>query len=386
MLDIPLMSDNITRADKDAIIDFVNTSDRFTNGPKVRELEAAWSEWLGVKHSLFVNSGSSANFITMAVLRDLKGTGEIIVPPITWASDIASVLAAGFTPVFADVNLNNLAMREDAILSHITPETKGVFLTHVLGFNGLSESLLSTLVERGIPLVEDVCESHGATLAGRKCGTFGLAANFSFYYAHHMSTIEGGMICTNDDGFYQRCRIYRSHGMAREMDDLDMREKAIGKYPDLHPEFIFLAPGFNMRSTEINAVLGLNQLKRLDANNEKRIENFNIFLNNLDPDKFHTGFDRDGAVNYAFVIMPRNNEKYPAMLKILRRENVEYRRGTAGGGNMSRQPFVRRAMPQFDPASLKNADYIHFNGVYTGNYPGLEREKILGLCEALNSI
>lgn len=386
MLDIPLMSNNITRSDKDAMMKFINTSDHFTNGSKVREFEAAWCQWLGVKHSLFVNSGSSANFITMAVLRDLKGTGEIIVPPITWASDIASVLAAGFTPVFADVNLNNLAMREDAILSHITPETKGVFLTHVLGFNGLSESLLSTLAERGIPLVEDVCESHGATLAGRKCGTFGLAANFSFYYAHHMSTIEGGMICTNDDGFYQRCRIYRSHGMAREMDDVDMREKAIGKYPDLHPEFIFLAPGFNMRSTEINAVLGLNQLKRLDTNNERRIENFNVFLNNLDPDKFHTGFDRDGAVNYAFVIMPRNNEKYPAMLKVLRRENVEYRRGTAGGGNMARQPFVRRAMPQFDPASLKNADYIHFNGVYTGNYPGLEREKIIGLCEALNSI
>ena len=178
MLNIPLMSNNILPEDKEALIDFLKTSDRFTNGPKVIEFEQAWSQWLGVKHTLFVNSGSSANFITMAVLRDLYGAGEVIVPPIAWSSDISSVLAAGHTPVFVDVDLKNLAMAEQEILSHITDKTKAVFLTHVLGFNGLSENLLQELEKRSIPLIEDVCESHGATLNGKKCGTFGLASNF----------------------------------------------------------------------------------------------------------------------------------------------------------------------------------------------------------------
>ena len=256
MLNIPLMSNNILPADIEALIDFLRTSERFTNGPKVQEFEQAWSDWLGVNHTLFVHSGSAANFITMAVLRDLYGAGEIIVPPIAWSSDIASVFAAKHTPVFADVSLKNLAMAEDEIISRITEKTKAVFLTHVLGFNGLSENLLRELEMRNIPLIEDVCESHGATWNGRKCGTFGIASNFSFYYAHHMSTIEGGVICTNDDRFYQYCRLYRSHGMIRESTDEGFRHEIEEKYPDLRPEFLFLVPGYNMRSTELNAVVG----------------------------------------------------------------------------------------------------------------------------------
>lgn len=388
MLNIPLMSNNISQEDKDALIDFLKTSDRFTNGPKVQEFEQAWSRWLGVKHTLFVNSGSSANFITMAVLRDLYGPGEVIVPPIAWSSDISSVLAAGHTPVFVDVDLKNLAMSEHEILTHITQNTRAVFLTHVLGLNGLSESLIQELEKRNIPLIEDVCESHGATLNGKKCGTFGLASNFSFYYAHHMCTIEGGAICTNDDRFYQYCRLYRSHGMVRESTDKNFRGQIERTYPDLRPEFLFLVPGYNMRSTELNAVVGLSQLKRLDANNKRRIENFSLFLNNLDPERYFTDFQTDGAVNYAFIILLRDpdTDKFTRLTNALRKENVEFRRGTAGGGNLTRQPFVRQLFPDLDPTRLKNADHIHFYGLYTGNYPDLNPEKITGLCDLLNKI
>ena len=388
MLNIPLMSNNILPEDIEALIDFLRTSDRFTNGPKVREFEAVWSEWLGVKHTLFVNSGASANFITMAVLRDLYGTGEVIVPPIAWSSDISSVFAAGHTPVFVDVSLKNLAMTEEEILSHITEKTRAVFLTHVLGFNGLSEKLLRELEERDISLIEDVCESHGATLDGKKCGTFGLASNFSFYYAHHMSTIEGGVICTNDDRFYQYCRLYRSHGMIRESTDETFRREIEEKYPDLRSEFLFLVPGYNMRSTEINAVVGLNQLKRLDANNQRRVENFKLFLDNLDPQKYYTDFNLEGAVNYAFVILLKEADPqvFQHLTDALRDANVEFRRGTAGGGNLARQPFVKERMPDFDPTTLKNAEFIHFYGLYTGNYPDLEHQKILELCKLLNSL
>ncbi len=388
MLNIPLMSDNISEEDKEILADFIRTSDRFTNGPKVREFEDEWSRWLGVKHSLFVNSGASANYITMAVLRELYGPGEVIVPPIAWSSDISSVFAAGFTPVFVDVDMSTLAMNEDEVLSHITDKTRAVFLTHVLGLTGLSRRLLDELERRGIPLIEDVCESHGTTMNGKKCGTFGLASNFSFYYAHHMSTIEGGVICTDDDRFYQMCRLFRSHGMVRELTDEDMKREYAEKYPDLRPEFLLAVPGYNMRGTELNAVLGLNQLKRLDENNARRVENFKLFVGNLDPDKYFTDFRMEGQVNYAFIVLLRqaSREKFERLTQLLRSENVEFRRGTAGGGNLARQPFVRKRLPDFDPATLKNADFIHFYGLYTGNYPSLEKEKILELCKLLNRV
>lgn len=388
MLNIPLMSNNISEEDKEALIEFIRTSDRFTNGPKVVEFEEAWSKWLGVKHSLFVSSGASANYMTMAVLRELYGPGEVIVPPIAWSSDISSVFAAGLTPVFADVNMSTLAMDEDEVLSHITSKTRAVFLTHVLGLNGLSQRLVDELKRRGIPLIEDVCESHGATMNGKKCGSFGLAANFSFYYAHHMSTIEGGVICTDDDKIYQMCRLFRSHGMVRELTDNNMKEEYAKNYPDLRPEFLFAVPGYNMRSTELNAVIGLSQLPRLDANNAKRVENFKLFVENLDPKKYFTDFNMDGQVNYAFIVLLRSpsKEKFERVTDLLRSENVEFRRGTAGGGNLARQPFVRKRMPEFDPATLNNADFIHFYGLYTGNYPTLEKEKILKLCDLLNSL
>lgn len=388
MLNIPLMSNNILPEDKEVLIDFLRNSDRLTNGPKVQEFERAWSEWVGVKHTLFVNSGSSANFITMAVLRDLYGAGEVIVPPIAWSSDISSVFAAGHTPVFVDVDKRNMAMMESEILSHITEKTKAVFLTHVLGFNGLSESLLTELEKHNILIIEDVCESHGATMNGKKCGSFGLASNFSFYYAHHMSTIEGGAICTNDDRFYQYCRLYRSHGMIRESTDEEWKRKVAEEYPELRPEFLFLVSGYNMRSTELNAVIGLSQLKRLDENNRQRVENWNLFLENLDSEKYFTDFQTEGAVNYAFVVLLREPDarRFQTVTEALQAENVEFRRGTAGGGNLARQPFVRRRMPAFDPSQLSNADFIHFYGLYTGNYPDLEKEKIIKLCKLLNSV
>lgn len=279
-------------------------------------------------------------------------------------------------------------MAEEQVLCAITERTKAVFLTHVLGFNGLSESLLAELERRGILLIEDVCESHGAEFMGRKLGTFGFASNFSFYYAHHMSTIEGGMICTDDKEFYGRCRMLRSHGLLRECDDDGLKAQVAAEHPELHPEFIFPVMGWNMRSTELNAVLGLSSLPRLDNNIEKRRANFRLFIEHLDSEKYFTDFALEGSSNYAFVILLRDTYKecFGKLSDMLRREGVEFRRGTAGGGNLARQPFVRKLFPEIRPEDYPHAEYIHAYGIYTGNYPSMEREKILGLCEILNSI
>jgi CDP-6-deoxy-D-xylo-4-hexulose-3-dehydrase len=213
-----LMFNNIELRDLKKVKIFLNKENIIlTQSKKVLEFEKKWSKWLGVKYSIFVNSGSSANYLTMLALKIIHGEkGEVIVPSLTWISDIVSVINNGFKPVFVDINLDNLCMDETHLLKSLTKKTKAVFITHAQGFNGLSENLLNVLKKRKILLIEDVCESHGATFRGRKLGSFGEISNFSFYYAHHLSTIEGGMICTNNKKIYELARMLRAHGMVRE--------------------------------------------------------------------------------------------------------------------------------------------------------------------------
>lgn len=238
---LPLMNDNIDKEDVNSVINFLSSDNipKLTNGPKVVEFENAWGKWLGTQYNLFVNSGASANELTMLALAHIVGEGEIIVPPLTWISDISSVLFAGHKLVFVDVNFENLSFDIEKLKSAITPQTKAIFLTHVLGINGLSDELLEICENKNILLIEDVCESHGTKFQGCKVGNFGFASNFSFYFAHHMSTIEGGMISTNNWEFYQVCRALRSHGMTREMTSDYMKNEIIKSNPDLNPDFIF---------------------------------------------------------------------------------------------------------------------------------------------------
>jgi CDP-6-deoxy-D-xylo-4-hexulose-3-dehydrase len=383
------MKSNISRADLDAVCSFLQQDDPvLTQARQVRAFEQEWSDWVGVRHSVFVNSGSSANLLTLAALKELHGDGEIIVPAITWVSDIASVLHCGFEPVFVDIDPRTLGMDQRQVLDKITPKTRAVFLTHVLGFNALSALFLDELRRRGVPLLEDVCESHGATFQQRRLGSLGLAANFSFYYAHHLSTIEGGMICTSDTELYETVRMLRSHGMVRELESASRRHEYSDEYPDLNPDFIFAYPGYNMRGTEINAVIGRSQLPRLEENIARRNENFSLFLRYLDPDTYLTDFACAGCSNYAFTLILKepDDEQFRRIMKELRAAGVEFRRGTAGGGNQLRQPYLRR---RFGPHAWKDfprADHVHFYGMYIGNYPTLERDKILRLCELLNRI
>lgn len=388
-LDWPLMRNNVSRADLDAVIDLLRQDDpMLTQSANVRAFEAEWSEWLGVKHSVFVNSGSSANLLTMAALRETRGQGEVLVPALTWVSDVASVLQCGFTPVFVDIDPRTLGMDLEQAVERLGSETRAVFLTHVLGFNALTRPFLEELAARGIPLVEDVCESHGATFQGRKLGSIGLLSNFSFYYAHHMSTIEGGMVCTDDPELYQVVRMLRSHGMVREASDDGMRRSYHERYPDLNPDFIFAFPAYNVRSTELNAVLGRSQLRRLDANNQRRRENFRLFLERLDPERYFTDFAVEGSCNYALTLVLREpddalRERVQATLRARR---VEFRRGTSGGGNQLRQPYLRRLLGDEAWRGVPSTDHIHFYGFYLGNYPELEREKIVDLCSSLNDL
>ena len=388
MVEHPLMLNNISREDLDCLIQYLQQDEpRLTQGSNVLNFEQEWSDWLGVKYSVYVNSGASANLITIAVLKELAGNGEILVPPLTWVSDIAAVLHSGYQPVFVDINPDTLALDTDQVIASISQSTKAVFLTHVQGFNGLTQKLLDYLDKLNIPLIEDVCESHGATFNGKRLGTYGLMSNFSFYYAHHMSTIEGGMVCTDNEDIYQMLRMFRSHGMVREATDEKLRSQYASTYPSLNSDFIFAYPAFNVRNTEIGAVIGRNQLSRLDKNNQKRIKNHEIFLANLDETMFRTNFDCEGSCNYAFnVILREPDLKLRDRLEDAMRESkIEFRRGSAGGGNQMRQPYLSSVVAEGAWERFPEVEHVHHYGWYVGNYPDLSSQSIVELCNILNN-
>tara|TARA_A100001015_G_scaffold316917_1_gene432441 strand:- start:2684 stop:3841 length:1158 start_codon:yes stop_codon:yes gene_type:complete len=384
------MVDNITADDIELVRNYLvseNGVPRLTNGPMCREFEDAWSRWLGVKYSVFVSSGSAANYITMQVLAFLyPERKEVIVPPLTWVSDISAVLAHGLKPKFVDIDMATLSLNSEKVMEALTDDTLAVFVTHAQGFCGLNSELLRTLQHRGIYLIEDVCESHGATYAGKRLGTYGLMSNFSFFYAHHMSTIEGGMVCTDREDVYNYLRAARSHGMVREFDDQMLCQQYAERFADLNPSFIFFDKSFNFRNNEIGGVLGVNQLKKLDQNNTTRSKNFQLFLELINPNIFVTDFRLEGSSNYAFplILQPDFADKVDQLMALMDESAIEYRRGNAGGGNQLRQPYLKHL--GLDPRSMPVCDYIHFYGFYVGNYPQFSKRSIRRLCEILNSL
>tara|TARA_S200000501_G_scaffold376151_1_gene430196 strand:- start:5087 stop:6262 length:1176 start_codon:yes stop_codon:yes gene_type:complete len=383
-----LMVNNITTSDINSLKKFLSHKKILTQSENVSKFEKEWSKWLGVKYSVFVNSGSTANYISMAILKNLNKKGEIIVPTLTWVSDISSVLLNNFKPVFVDINLKNLSADENQIIKKINKNTAAVFLTHAQGFNGLSSKLLAYLKKKKIPLIEDVCESHGATFKNKKLGCFGLISNFSFYYAHHLTTIEGGMICTNNSKIYNMARILRSHGMLRESLDKNYINLKKKEHTDLNPDFIFLFPTLNFRSNELNAIIGLNQIKTLNKNNKLRNQNFNFFLKNIDSKKFYTDFDIKGCSNYAFPLILKSKDfsKRNKLEKIMNKFKIEFRRGNAGGGNQLKQPYIKKYIKKYKVSDFKNVDHVHSFGYYIGNFPSLKIKKIKRLCNILNTL
>ena len=387
-----LMHNNFTKQDFDKVkILLNNRKNILTQSKKVLEFERKWSKWVGVKHSTFVNSGSSANYISIAMLKVInknKKRNEIIVPSLTWVSDINSVIMNGFKPIFVDINLENLSMNLENVIKKINKRTLAVFITHAQGFNGLSDELLIKLKKKKIHLIEDVCESHGAKFKDKKLGTFGLISNFSFYYAHHMTTIEGGMICTNNKEIDTLSKILRSHGMAREAKNKIFEKKQSELYKDLSPQFIFLYPTLNFRNNEIGATIGINQLKSLNKNNISRTKNFKFFLKNLNPEKYFVDYKLNGSSNYAFPIILNTTsfKKRDNFESQLKKNRIEFRRGNAGGGNQLRQPYLKKILKIKNFKNFKNVERVHFFGYYIGNYPDLKKSKILKITNILNNI
>lgn len=388
----PLINDNVSREDREVLSNFILSNQRLTNGTKVQEFEKIWSNWLGVKHSTMLNSGNSGNFVSIAIVKEIRGIGEVIVPPLGWVSDISSVVQLGMTPVFVDISLDNLAITSENIRKAITKKTKAIVLVHCLGFNAINEEIIKIAKENDILLIEDCCEAHGATFNGQKVGTFGDISIFSFYFGHHITTIEGGMICTNNEKINELSKLFRSHGMTREVSE-ETQNHYKENYPELNPLFTFAVAGFNMRSTEFNAVLGIEQMKRIDSYVEKRKHNLSVWLQNLDSRKYFTEFNAEGNSSFALPLIVRPpykdrfhiNDDFDSVCDVLDLRGIEYRLGTAGGGNQAIQPYLDN-FPFKVVGDLDSVNYVHSNSLYIGNHIDLTDEQIINLAKLLNDV
>ena len=361
---------------------FIKTNTRFTQFKKVREFEQKFSKWNGSKYSIFVNSGSSANLLMIQCCKEIyswKNNDEIIVPVVTWPTTVTPVSQSGLKPVFVDTNLDDYSFDYDDLKKKITKKTKAIFVAHLVGFPSNISKIKKIIGKRKIIILEDCCESQGAKINNKKVGNFGIAGSFSFYWGHHMSTIEGGMISTNDKSFYNLCLLKRSHGLARELPvkDQNFYKKKYNKY---NFKFLFLTDGFNLRSTEINAFLGLLMLKKINTWIKIRNDNYKNFVKILS--KFKNEFklpkNQKNISSFVLPFIMTDKDKKTKLENILNLNGVETRPFIAG--NLLRQPFLSN----FKNKKFTHADEIEFNAFYIGNNQFVNKKRITKLESLLN--
>lgn len=370
-----LMDDVISVEQKTALSEFIMSSGRFSQGSLVKQFEEEWSKWQGCKYSVFVNSGSSANFIaTHAAMLKHGYHGTWSSQACTWATTVSPAMLSNNSLQLLDVTIPNLGVDIDSLSSVLdSVRPKYLFLANLLGLPAVNDDLLEICEKNGIILLEDCCESHGATYKGEKVGNFGIMSTFSFYYGHHMTTIEGGMVCTDDEELYHNLLLLRSHGLLRELP-----EDARSNYDMVDPSFTFVTPGFNVRSTEVNALLGLMQLKDLNRHNLIRSYNFERFVRGLDGSKYYNDFITEGNSSFCFPVICKNGNR-DAIRKKLSDMDIETRPIIAG--NLYEHPFMKSVNQfRFDT----NAKIVHENGFYVGNNHTITSDQVDMLVGELN--
>jgi CDP-4-dehydro-6-deoxyglucose reductase, E1 len=375
---IPLMKNAFLNEfeTKKALSDFIMKADRLSMDTKCAEFEVVFAKKQGRKHGVLFNSGGSAN---LAVLQSLKNMGKLKdgdnvgFSALTWSTNTMPIIQMGMNPIAVDCEPTNLNVMSHHLLDRLNDiDLKAMFLTNVLGFTGDIDKIKQICDERGIILIEDNCESLGTELPSGKAGNFSIGASFSFFVAHHMSTIEGGMLCTDDDDLAEMLRIVRANGWDRNLTGAQQVKwrKKYGIKSEFDAKYTFYDLGYNMRPTEITGFLGLYQLQFLDDNIKKRESNYlrfeNIFKSN--PDFVYLDHSHITLLStFAFPVVcktPELREKYLAQFS---GAGIEIRPMIAG--NMQNQPFYHKyAKNMYD---LPGADFLHTNGFYCGNYPEL---------------
>ena len=360
------MKNTLTFFDRLKLAQFIIQSDRFTQGEKVKKFEEQWSEWLGCKHSLFVTSGSTANFLLVASIIEkygLKRGYKVLLPACTWVTNINPIFQLGLTPIFCDISLSDYSFDIDNLkrISEKHSDIKLIFVSHLLGIPANVDEY-----KKYFPnaiFIDDVCESHGCTNPdGSKVGSDSLGSTFSFYFGHHMSTIEGGMISTNDSDLYDLMKMKRTHGLARASSKFD---EYADKSPEIEKSFLFVTDGYNFRNTELNAVLGIEQLKRLDSFIYIRRKYYKQFVDiHNSKECFYPITFNGGNSSFCLPFLCKTKKIKQKLISLFQKYGIEYR--PIVGGNLLKQPYMHGYEISCIDKEL-NVDILHENGVYIGN-------------------
>jgi len=363
---------------EEAMESFISTY--VTMGKKVREFERLFAQYTGVRNGVMVNSGSSANLVALSALsneslpRHLAQGDEVITPAVTFATTVYPINSVGCTPVFVDVDMDSLTMNTDAIEKSITDKTKAIMLVHLLGNPCKMKEIMRIAEENNLLVIEDSCEAHGAEYHGKKVGSFGDAATVSFFLAHHITTIEGGMVLTNNDEIANLSRSIRVFGWTRDMRE---HEQIASRYDYIDKRYLFIYPGYNMRPTEIQGAFGMHQIKRLDGFVEERRKNAQYWASRLKDisevsiieEKPNTKISWYG---YPIIISPKSNFTRKEMTDYLQSCGIETRQVMAG--NFVQQPVIKHISHRVS-GSLKNSEIVMTNSFFWGNHHGIGKEQ-----------
>jgi CDP-6-deoxy-D-xylo-4-hexulose-3-dehydrase len=372
--------------DKDIqdLIDWLKTDPWLTQGALVQEFEDRWAHWLGAEHAIFVNSGSSANLLmyySLLLSGKLKNK-KVVVPAVSWSTTVAPAIQLGFEPIMCEADWHNFGLDMDHLESLLKEHRPAaVIIVHVLGVPNDMDRLLELKGRFGFTLMEDACAATGSRYNGQLVGTFGELSSFSFYFGHHMSTIEGGMVCTNDDGLNDILLQIRSHGWAKNLTP-EKEEEQARRYGamEFNRPFTFYYPGFNVRSTDLNARIGLSQMNRIGQVVERRIENHKIYQARFqDVPGFHCQRnDKSQICSISFTALAESQVHRERVAAVLKANDIETR--PLGGGNMSRQPFWSNF---YGTTVFPIADRIHTTGFQLPNHPLLSPEDINHICDTV---
>lgn len=371
---IPLSSINYGQEEIDEVLDSLR-SGNVTMGEKVARFEEQFAAYIGVKYGVMLNSGSSANLLALTILNLPKGS-EVITPAVTWSTTVSPILQTGSVPVFVDVYIPDLTLRFGQTLHAIEKETACVMPVHLLG-NPVDMELMPH--PEGRFVIEDCCEAHGAQIGNRKVGSFGDISNFSFYFSHHISTIEGGMLLTNNEDYANEARSLRSHGWTR-----DRTDKA--KWQGLSPHFTFVSAGYSFCPTELQGAMGLHQLPRLEGFIRDRERNADYWNKHLNEEHLILPHPRQGVRHawFAYPIGVRKTAPYSRdqLVTHLNRNGVDTR--PVMSGNITRQPFMEKAEYRA-PFPLTNADEVELDWFLIGNHSGIGEPEREYVAQIINS-
>jgi|TARA_R100000455_G_C6264949_1_gene120186 CDP-6-deoxy-D-xylo-4-hexulose-3-dehydrase len=371
---INLVKDTINKEDIDKLISWLKTYPRLTKGKLTIDLENKWSNWLGVNHSVFCNSGSSANLLMLWALIEsnrISRNSKIVIPAVSWATDLAPVIQLGMTPLICDINLKNLSVDLsylEKIFQESQPEV--LLLVSVLGLVPNMDQIVKLCKKYNVILLEDVCESMGSSYQNKKLGTYGLMSSFSTYFGHHISTIEGGFVSTNDEELFEILKSIRSHGWDRDSStkfSKNLKEK--WNTSEFNTLYTFYYSGFNLRSTDLQAFIGLNQIDKLDKFCLRRNENYHLYQKELESINLNINSCGNFVSSMAYPIIHKNRD---SMVEELQKSNIEVRPMICG--SMGTQPFYRK---EYGSLKLPNADIIDKYGFYVPNHPLLSKQDIL---------